>query len=421
MFNKVKGTHDILPDESIVWQKLEKEIRILCSNYNFKEIRLPVIEYTNVFTRSIGEETDIVSKEMYSFQSRGGKSITLRPEGTAGAVRSYVENKVHGQEALTRWFYFGPMFRAERPQKGRQRQFHQFGIELIGSESPVADAEVIIFNIMLFKRLGLKNVKLKINSVGDENSRPKYIENLKTYFSDKLDGLCEQCKVRYEKNILRMLDCKVTTCQQILNNAPAIEDFLDTASKEHFETVKSLIPQAEIEFTCDKRLVRGLDYYTRTAFEITSGDLGGQDAIAGGGRYDNLIESFGKNKIPAVGSALGMERLIIAYKSSGAYDEAVSSLDIYVTYFEHKHVKHAFSVLKNLRDHGLSADISQKAKKIGSQLKDADRLNSHFAVIIGDDEIKTGKYTLKDLKKGEQFTGLSLEQVITEIQKNINR
>jgi histidyl-tRNA synthetase len=382
---KVRGTQDILPDESFLWQKIEDAISEVCKNFGFSEVRLPVIEHTEVFKRSIGEETDIVSKEMYSFQSRGEKSITLRPEGTAGVARSYGENKIYGKENITKWYYKGPMFRAERPQKGRQRQFHQAGIELIGSSSPLADAEVILANIAILEKLGLKEYSLKLNSVGDENSRPAYIEALKVYFKNKLHILCDQCKVRYEKNILRVLDCKNASCQDVLDSCPSITEYLDSASKEHFESVKELI--GGVDFTEDKRLVRGLDYYTRTAFEITSNLLGGQDALLGGGRYDNLIGEFCGKKIPAVGSAIGLERLIIALKEGELIKDTAPAPDAYIVYFDKEQQKYAFSLANKLRAKKSFVLVSFDAKKIGSQFKDADKSGAKKVIVIGDDEL----------------------------------
>lgn len=410
---KVKGTQDILPGESEIWQSIEQVLQDICRIYHFKEIRLPSIEYTEIFTRSIGEETDIVTKEMYSFTSGGGKSITLRPEGTAGIARCYSENKIYGKESVSRWYYIGPMFRAERPQKGRQRQFHQFGIELIGSDSPYSDAEIILLNMDVFRKLGLKNLKLRINSVGNAHCRPQYVSALQDYFKDKTEKLCEQCKIRFEKNILRMLDCKNPSCQEVLNSAPGIIEYLDEDSRQHFNRVIASL--SGIDYTVDNRLVRGLDYYTRTVFEITSSDLGGQDALAGGGRYDNLIQAFSGKSIPAVGSAIGLERLIIALTASGNLPEIKECCDFYIAYFEDKQALRAFETQKSLRSQGYSVRMNEGNKKIGNQLKEADRLGARFAVVIGDEELESGLFTLKNLKTGVQNTSVDMNFIIEAI------
>jgi len=412
LYQKVRGTQDILPGESEKWQKIEDEIKKICRLYNLNEIRTPVIEHTEVFIRSIGEETDIVSKEMYSLTTKGEKNITLRPEGTAGAVRCYVENNVYKTENMSRWYYTGPMFRAERPQKGRQRQFHQFGIELIGSDSPLCDAEVILANIDFFNNLGLKNLTLKINSVGCEICRPEYLKALKDYFSDKLDNLCEQCKIRYQKNILRILDCKAETCQTILNSAPSLNEHLCGECNKHFDKVKLYLSSKD--FVIDKRLVRGLDYYTKTAFEITSSSLGSQDALAGGGRYDNLIKDFCGKKIPAVGSAAGIERLIIALSGSEFFSNINSNLDVFIAYFSEEFIGDALKTQELIRRKNYSCVLSDKAKKIGAQLKDADKLKAKFVMIIGEDEIKSKIFTIKELKTGQQYK-LSIDDFVKNL------
>ncbi|MBR5908455.1 MAG: histidine--tRNA ligase, partial [Schwartzia sp.] len=304
-----RGTKDILPDSVERWRYVEEKIRDLCERFGYREIRTPLFEHTELFQRGIGDTTDVVEKEMYTFTDRGGRSITLRPENTAAAVRAYLEHKLYAEDALTKLFYIGSMFRFDRPQKGRFREFHQFGVEALGEASPAVDAEIILLAVRFLQSLGLKELSLSINSVGDPACRPVYRQKLKDFFKEKLDGLCDDCRSRYDRNPMRLLDCKNPKCHELSVGAPEISDCLCDECAEHFEKVKSYLKAAGVEYTCDPRLVRGLDYYTKTAFEIKYEPLGAQSAVAGGGRYDGLVEEIGGNSTPAVGFAVGLERV----------------------------------------------------------------------------------------------------------------
>ncbi|NQT30285.1 MAG: histidine--tRNA ligase, partial [Candidatus Saganbacteria bacterium] len=310
-----RGTKDILPEETSLWQYLEQTCRQIFDLYNYSEIRTPIFEKTELFTRSIGQTTDIVSKEMYEFKDRKGRSLTLRPEETAPVVRACVENNLISLDKITKLYYIGPMFRYERPQAGRQRQFHQAGVEVFGSADPLVDAEVILLNMQLFDALGLKNLEVDINSVGCKKCRPEYQKKLKTYFKNNIKHMCVECQERFEKNPLRILDCKEVKCQKFVNDAPASIDMLCPECSEHFAKVIEYLKEAGCNFKINNRLVRGLDYYTKTSFEIVSNQLGAQNAVSGGGRYDTLVAELGGKSIPAVGFAIGLERVIEIIKN----------------------------------------------------------------------------------------------------------
>ena len=398
-----RGTNDFLPADTAKWQKMEELLRELCRKYGFGELRTPVFEETELFSRGVGDTTDIVQKEMYTFEDHAGRSITLRPENTASACRAYLENKLYGQVQPVKLYYMGPMFRYEKPQAGRFRQFHQFGLECLGSAEPAADAEIIAFAWEFYNRLGIKGLQVKLNSVGCPNCRPKYKQALQEYFRPHLEELCGSCRDRFERNPLRILDCKSEICQGIGAGAPLIYDYLCPECAEHFATVQEMLRAAHIDYVLDPHMVRGLDYYTKTAFEIQITEIGAQSAICGGGRYDGLIEEIGGASTPAVGFALGMERVLAALKAQGDDIETDNTLDVYVISGGDTQLKAAaFALTKELREAGFQVEMEYGAKSFKAQMKAADRLKASFAVIFGESEFAEGKAALKDMKEGGQ-------------------
>ncbi|MFC1571055.1 histidine--tRNA ligase [Candidatus Margulisiibacteriota bacterium] len=397
-----RGTKDILPDETPLWQSLEGSCRKVFALYNYQEIRTPVFESTELFTRSIGTTTDIVAKEMYEFKDRKGRSLTLRPEETAPVVRACLENNLIRPDLITKLYYIGPMFRYERPQKGRQRQFHQAGVEVFGSADPLVDVEVILLNLKLFNDIGLKDLAININSVGCEKCRPEFRNKLKAYFKKNVKSMCQDCQTRFEKNPLRILDCKEAKCQKYIDKAPASVDTLCPACKTHLDGVMEGLRDGKVAFTINKRLVRGLDYYTRTTFEIVSGKLGAQNAVSGGGRYDTLVEELGGKAMPAVGFAIGLERVIELMKADSRKPIAVSSVSLFIATLGDEAKKLGFELLSKVREKGIAADMDYLGKTLKAQLKTADRLGAEKVFIIGEDEMKKGKGILKNMKTGEQ-------------------
>ena len=401
MIKVQRGCKDILPEDVLTWQQIEKTARDLFQAANYKEIRTHVFEATELFKRGVGDSTDIVNKEMYTF-SVGGvnkdeNSITLRPENTAGVVRAYIEHGFNRKSAPVKLWYFGPMFRYERPQKGRQRQFHQIGVEMFGISEPTADSEVIALAIKFLSKMGLDNLKAEINSLGCPKCRQEYKEKIKDVLRPYLDELCEDCKVRYEKNPLRMLDCKNEHCASIFEKDgikdAVVGDFICEECKEHYEKVKEYLNNLGIKYSENKMLVRGLDYYNRTVFEIKSDALGAQSAVAGGGRYDGLVEMLGGDKTPAVGFALGVERL---YELVQHQDE--EKLDYFVV---STMPEQALLAVNELREKSHSADFDFQCRKFAKQLEKAGKI-AKKALIIGEDEVKGRYYTVKDLISGEQ-------------------
>ncbi|MEK6795145.1 MAG: histidine--tRNA ligase [Spirochaetota bacterium] len=396
----VRGTNDFIYAEAEKLKRLDDALRAKAAAYGFQEICVPVFEHTELFTRGIGEETDIVSKEMFTFEDRGGRSLTLRPEGTASIVRAFVTANLQAERGINKIFYTGTMYRAERPQKGRYREFRQFGVEVIGSSSPLVDAEVILFNLDLFRTLGLSSLTVKVNSVGCPKCMPVYTEALRHAFANGLPSLCETCRDRYGKNILRMLDCKVETCQPILAKAPAMREHLCDECRDHFAQVLGELDKEKVSYTVDQRLVRGLDYYTKTAFEIQDMSLGSQNAVAGGGRYDGLIAKFnGGKELPAIGSALGVERLML---SLGERLSAPATLDVFVVAFKETSGT-LLAVLSALRAAGLSATADFNLPSIKSQLKTANKLSARFALILGPEEAANGECMVKNMTSGEEM------------------
>jgi len=400
--NAPRGTKDILPDTVGDWNYVEGEIRELCRRFGYREIRTPIFEHTELFQRGIGEGTDVVDKEMYTFTDRGERSITLRPENTASAVRAYLQNKLYAQSNLVKLFYIGSMFRYDRPQAGRMREFHQFGVEALGEANPAVDAEVILLAMNLLEGLGLKNLELSINSVGCPKCRSKYRTMLQDFFRDKLEDLCEDCRSRFERSPLRILDCKKDSDKPYMADAPKITDCLCEECADHFAKLKELLTSAGISFTHDPRLVRGLDYYTKTAFEIKYPPLGAQSAVAGGGRYDGLIEEMGGNPTPAVGFATGLERLLLALESQNLLPEKNRSVDAYVVALGETAQAEGFKLLNSLRQQGLSAAMDFAGRSMKAQMKQANKLGAKYSVILGEDEIAEGVVMLRSMEDSSQ-------------------
>ncbi|HWR57935.1 MAG TPA: histidine--tRNA ligase [Thermodesulfovibrionales bacterium] len=399
-YNALKGVEDILPPDVYLWQKVENTAREVFSLYGFQEIRLPIIEATGLFVRSIGETSDIVEKEMYTFPDKAGRSITLRPEGTASVVRAYIEHHLYNWPSPQKFFYSGPMFRYERPQKGRFRQFHQIGVEAFGAASPLLDAEILSMLKILLEKLGLEELNFQINSIGCGDCRPAFRKALHDFFSDKLDSLCPDCKRRYEFNPLRILDCKVDRCIELRRDTPVISDLLCAECGGHFGKVLSSLAALGISHTVDPNMVRGLDYYTRTTFEVTSEHLGSQKAVAAGGRYDRLVEDFGGPSTPGMGFALGMERLTELLKEKRC--TTASFPDVYVAPIGERAIMEGFLMAEMLRARGLRVETGYEGTSLRSQLRKANRLSSRFVIILGDEELDSGRIKWKNLQESSQ-------------------
>ncbi len=412
--NAPRGTKDILPDTVGQWTYVEEKIRDLCARYGYKEIRTPMFEHTELFHRGIGEGTDVVDKEMYTFTDRGDRSITLRPENTASAVRAYLQNKLYGDSSLTKLFYIGSMFRYDRPQAGRMREFHQFGVEALGESNPAVDAEIIMLAMDLLGGLGLKDLKLSLNSVGCPKCRPVYRKVLQDFFRDKLEDLCDDCKDRFERSPLRILDCKADADKPYMADAPKITDCLCEECQDHFHKVQHFLTEAGVDFELDARLVRGLDYYTKTAFEIKYPPLGAQSAVAGGGRYDGLIEEIGGNPTPAVGFATGLERVLLALEKQNLLPEMDTKTDAFVVALGEEAQGAAFKLLTKLRQAGLKVGMDYAGRSMKAQMKQANKANARFALIIGEDEVKEACVQLKDMEKSEQEK-VSFDNIIEKL------
>jgi histidyl-tRNA synthetase len=412
MIKAVRGTRDLLPPETALWNFVEAAVRDVFRAYNFHEIRTPIFESTELFARGVGEETDVVAKEMYTWEDRGraqsdkGQSLTLRPENTASVVRAYIEHKLWDR-GLSKLYYIGPQFRRERPQKGRYRQFYQIGAEVIGpasagSESPARDAEVLELLATLLDRLGIRDWTLQLNSVGCANDRAAYNEALRKALEPVVGGMCEDCKRRAVTNPLRVFDCKVPEDQPVIETLPRISQFLDEACRKHFEQVQEILKAVGVPFILNDRLVRGLDYYTRTAFEFTHGALGAQNAILGGGRYDGLSESLGGPSAPGIGFAIGEDRLVLALQESA---EAVQRRpDVYIAPLGAGMDREAARLARELRRHDLVVELGDETFRLKKSFETADRLDVRFALIVGENEVKAGSFALKNLKTGEQVS-----------------
>ena len=399
-YSALRGTQDIFPPEIYIWQKVEKVARDVFSAYGFQELRAPIIESTEIFVRSIGETSDIVEKEMYTFSDKAGRSVTLRPEGTAPVVRCYVQNRLYNLPSPQKFFYSGPMFRYERPQKGRLRQFYHVGVEALGTSDPKIDVEILLMLKIILDKLNLKELSYELNSIGCEKCRPDYKKALLNFLSDRINGFCPDCKRRYEFNPLRILDCKVKECIKLRMDAPKVTDFLCEDCKEHFETLMSLLKLADIPYTVNHDMVRGLDYYTRTTFEVKSKQLGAQNAVAAGGRYDKLVEEFGGPPTPAIGFAIGMER--VSELLSSSYKTEIPVPEVFIATVGLPAENESLVIASRLREKGIWVEIGYTGHSLRSQLRRADRLSARYVLIMGDDEIKSSKLKWKRLSDGTQ-------------------
>ncbi|MBM7691880.1 histidyl-tRNA synthetase [Peribacillus deserti] len=414
-----RGTQDILPGQSEIWQYIESKARDLSRRYQYSEIRTPLFEHTELFLRGVGDTTDIVQKEMYTFQDRGGRDLTLRPEGTAPVVRSYVENKMFGlPNQPVKLFYFAQMFRYERPQAGRYRQFVQFGVEALGSSDPAIDAEVISLVMNLYKELGLRKIKLVINSLGDKDSRTAHREALMAHFSPMIHEFCSDCQNRLEKNPMRILDCKKDREHELMKTAPSILEYLNNESAAYFDKVKQYLTDLDIQFVVDPTLVRGLDYYNHTAFEIMSDaeGFGAITTLCGGGRYNGLVEELGGPETPGIGFGLSIERLISALAAENITLPVDTQLDCYFVAMGDAAKDYTVKLTQALRLQGFSADRDYQNRKVKAQFKAADRLNAKFVAVLGDDELLENKISVKNMTTGEQ-TSVSLDSFVEEFSR----
>jgi histidyl-tRNA synthetase len=416
--NIPRGTQDILPGQIEKWHAIEEQARKICGKYLYREIRTPIFEHTELFLKSVGETTDIVQKEMYSFSDRGDRSLTLRPEGTASVVRSYVENKMFGDaQQPVKLYYLGPMFRYERPQAGRYRQFVQFGVEALGSADPAIDAEVISLAMTLYKEMGLKKLKLVINSLGDKDSRISHREALVNHFKSRIGEFCSDCNNRLEKNPLRILDCKKDHDHELMKTAPSIVDYLNESSRLYFEKVQKYLTEMDIPFVIDPNLVRGLDYYNHTAFEIMSNaeGFGAITTLCGGGRYNGLVEEMGGPETPGIGFGLSIERLLAALEAEKVELKLDESIDCYLVSLGEAAKDYTVKLLFDLRSNGFIAERDYLDRKIKTQFKAADRLQAKFVAVLGDDELNNKVINLKDMASGEQRE-VKLDQFIETLQ-----
>lgn len=406
MIQKVKGTYDVYGEYGKKLLYVEELMEGLMEKYNYEYFRTPVFEASNLFHRGVGETTDIVTKETYDFKDRGDRDLTLRPEGTAGVVRSYIENKMYGNHTTpVKAWYYGPMYRYERPQSGRFREFYQFGVEVFGTDDPMADAEVISIPVNFYRLLGLKGIKVNINSLGDNESRNNYREALIEYFKPYINDLCEDCKERFLKNPLRILDCKVDANLEIMKNAPKTIDYLNDKSKQHFEEVKKYLDAMGIEYVVNTNLVRGLDYYTHTVFEVEASveGFGAQNVLCGGGRYDNLVETLDGPKTSGVGFAMGLERLMTALEYENIELPLVNGIDTYIIPMSENEKEYSMHILNDLRLNGFIVDIDYNNRNIKNNFKNAERLNAKFVIIIGSDEVSSEILTIKNNETKEEF------------------
>lgn len=412
-----KGTKDVLADQSVKWQYIESKFREVCGRYGIRETRTPVFEHTELYKRGVGDTTDIVQKEMYTFEDHAGRSITLRPEGTAGVVRSYIENKRYAGVKPEKVFYNIPCFRYERPQAGRLREFHQFGVEFFGSESMMADAEVISLAMDFFEELGVGDLELRINSIGCPTCRAAYRKVLQDFLRPHLEELCDTCKSRFDRNPMRILDCKVPEDQEKVQGAPVMLDYLCDDCRDAFEDLKANLTAVGIDYVVDPKIVRGLDYYTKTAFEIVTSTIGAQGTVCGGGRYDGLVEELGGPATPGIGFGLGIERLMIVMEATGAFLPEDPATDLFIAFVGDEAKLFAQTLTHNMRKQGfrVMSDISERNVK--GQFKYANRVNARYTVVIGDEEIAGGELTIKNMETGDQQK-IKLEQLADVLQEN---
>ena len=414
-----RGTKDITPKDAYKWNYVENKFREICSLFGYEEMRTPIFEHTELFKRSVGDTTDIVQKEMYSFTDKGERDITLKPEGTAGVVRAFIENKLYADTQPTKLFYITPCFRYERPQAGRQRQFHQFGIEALGSDKPSLDAEVIALAVQSFNEVGLKDLAVSINSVGCPTCRAEYNVKLKEYLDAKSDVLCETCLDRKDKNPMRVIDCKNPNCKENLNDIPFMVDHICDDCKDHFEKLQSYLKEMDINFVVDRSIVRGLDYYKKTAFEIISNDIGSQSTVCGGGRYDGLVEQLGGPKgVSGIGFGLGVERLLLTMENNNIEIENPYATDIFIVTIGDEAKTKSFKLLKDLRTNHISAENDHLDRSVKAQFKYSDKINAKFTIVIGDDELANDTATLKNMSTSEQTT-IKLSEIVKELKSRL--
>lgn len=406
-----RGTNDIMPGEVEKWRYLEGVVREMCRLYNYAEIRTPIFEHTELFQRGVGETTDIVEKEMYTFNDRGDRSITLRPEGTASTVRAYLEHKRYGQAQPQKFFYIGPMFRYDRPQAGRFRQFHQFGVEVLGTQEPALDAEVIMVAVHLLQKLGLNDLEVHLNSIGCPSCRQAHREQLTAFLAEKLEGLCTDCRSRFARNPLRILDCKNPRCKELTAGAPTMLDCLCDDCSDHFAAVRRCLEILDIKYTIDPGLVRGLDYYTKTVFEIMYSGLGAQSTVCGGGRYDGLVAECGGPDTPGIGFAMGLERVLLTLEKSGIALPVKQQLDVFIATLGEGAKTAAFKLLYALRERGLAAEQDYLGRSLKAQMKYADKFNVHKVVILGENELANGIVPVRDMTTGDQ-TEVKLDELV---------
>ncbi len=418
MINIPKGTKDVLPNQSYKWQYIEQTAREVARVFNIREVRTPVFEHTELFLRGVGETTDVVNKEMYTFEDKGGRSVTLKPEGTAGAVRLFIENGLASTPLPLKTYYITPCFRYERPQAGRLREFHQFGVEVFGSDNAGADAEIIFAASTFLNKLGIKNVGLQINSIGCPKCRGEYNKALKNYFAPHLDKMCATCRTRFENNPLRILDCKEESCKKICANAPKILDYLCEDCKAHFESVKSLLTAQNVKYTVNPDIVRGLDYYTKTVFEFVSTDIGAQGTVCAGGRYDNLVSELGGPSVPAIGFAAGIERLMLLMENTGIAFPEEQKIRIYIAGMDDKSRKKAFEIASGLRACGVSAEVDLAGRSVKSQMKYADKSGAEYVAVIGESELEKGCADIKNMADGST-AAVNFKDFYTYLQKNV--
>ena len=425
----IKGTKDVLPNDVHKNQYIEATALDIASKFGYKEIRTPVFEHTELFQRGVGDTTDVVQKEMYTFDDKGGRSITLRPEGTAGAVRSYLENGLCNEALPQKVCYLISCYRYEKPQAGRLREFHQFGVECFGSASPLADAEIIALAKSLFDTLGVKDLNLEINSIGCPTCRAEYHKALKKYFSSRKDELCDTCKSRLDRNPMRILDCKSPICHEIAEGAPVVIDYLCDECKEHFENVQKYLKAQNIEYTINPQIVRGLDYYTKTVFEFVSNSIGAQGTVCGGGRYDGLVEELGGQHTPSLGFAMGIERLMLLMEAQGCEFPEAEKPDLFIVALGEKATLKAVEIAKDMREEGFSALLDLNQRSVRAQMKYADKLGAKFNVVIGDNEVEAKTAKLKNMQTGEEteinldtfvsgFYSISLNEQLADLEIN---
>jgi len=415
-YKTLKGLQDILPPDISVWHHIEATAKTIFRSYGYQEIRLPIMESTDIFVRSIGESSDIVEKEMYTFEDRGGRSVTLRPEGTASFVRAYVEHHLHNNPAPQKYYYMGPMFRYERPQAFRYRQFYQIGVEAMGVDDPKLDAEIISMLSRILSGIGLEGLNFEVTSIGCAKCRPGYKDALKQFLSDKLDSFCSDCRRRYDLNPLRILDCKVPGCIDSRKGSPPVIDHLCKECDIHFERLQKTLKMLKVPHTINPNLVRGLDYYTKTAFEVSSENLGSQSAVAAGGRYDSMVDEFDGPPTPGIGFAMGMERIIPLVKESV---QLPAGPDLFLCPLGNEATEKALVLAEELRDNGLWAEVNYDGTSLRSQMRKANRIAAKHVIVIGDDELKSGSASMKDMTGGQESkTDLNASSLLNLIRKN---